>query len=144
MDFHGPLTKLNRDDIMTLIDRLGRARVSCDVEELRQLLDPNVSLRIIGDPALIYPMPTRRFGADAIIELILELKSVYHYRDSVLLKVAIDDDRVVSLRKSEVVHIGSGRIYTIHVTDWLRFRDRRIVEILQMDDGMAHLAMKGK
>jgi ketosteroid isomerase-like protein len=129
--------------MVSLIERAVRARVAVDVEQLRNVLDPNVTFRLIGGSLNAFPLPRRRFGADALIQMAIELRMVFEHVESVILDMTIEGDRAVVLRKSTVANVGTGRVYEIHATDWIRVSKGRIVEMLEMTDGAVSVAAAG-
>ena len=132
-----PTTNLTRDEFADRVARLIGARVASNMEELGGFLDPNVSLTIIGDPLSIYPFPNRRFGREAVLELIISLQSTFSYRNIEIMDMIIDGDSVVVMRRARLVHRGTGRSRLVHLNDWLRFRNGLVVEIIQLNDNQA-------
>lgn len=128
---------LNREEITTLIERFIRARAAFDIDELRDVLDYNVFFTVIGDPVSIYPFVNRRFGHDAVIDFIAAFKTNFECGGNEILNIVIDVDRAVVLRKAIFVHRGSGRSSPVHMSEWLRFRMGRIVEIALFNDNDA-------
>jgi len=133
----------SREKFVALIERGVRARVDLDIEAMRSFLDPNVSFRLIGGNANTYAIPRRRFGADALIQMATELRTVFEHIGCVILDIVIEGNRAVVLRKSTVAHVGTGRVFELHVTNWIRVSNGRIVEMVEMTDGVVGAAAEG-
>jgi ketosteroid isomerase-like protein len=132
-----PEPSLTRDEIADRVLRLIGARAVGGLAEIGALLDPNVSLKIIGDPLAIYPFPSRRFGREAVLELVTSLRSIFRYEDMEVLNLIVDGDRATVLRRAKMIDLGSGRSNIVHVNDWFRFRRGLVVEVLQINDNAA-------
>lgn len=129
--------------MVLLIERSLRARINVDLAEIRAVLDPNISFRLVGGLPNAYPLPRRRFGVDALIQMAVELRVIFEHIDGVILDMVVEGDRAVILRKSIVQHVGTGRIYEIHSTNWIRVLNGRIVEMIEMTDGVVSTAAEG-
>lgn len=138
-----PITTIDRDAIADLARRVVSARVDGDSPALRELLHPDVSLRVLGEPAAVYPFPTVRDGIDEVIKAFAALHAMCGCVEYVMLKLIVDNDRVVLLRRMELVHRFTGQSATVHVSNWLRFRDGRVIEILQLADNAAMMKLLG-
>ncbi len=126
-----------RELIADLVDRLINARVRYDIGEFGELFADDVSITIIGDPLSIYPFPNHRVGKAAVLDLIAGLASVFDYLDCEILDVMIDGERAVVLRRVHIVHRGSNRSGRVHLTDWIRFRDGKVVDVVQLNENAA-------
>ena len=73
----------------------------------------------------------------------VELRVIFEHIDGVILDMVVEGDRAVILRKSIVQHVGTGRIYEIHSTNWIRVLNGRIVEMIEMTDGVVSTAAEG-
>ena len=129
--------------MVLLIERSLRARINVDLAEIRAVLDPNISFRLVGGLPNAYPLPRRRFGVDALIQMAVELRVIFEHIDGVILDMVVEGDRAVILRKSIVQHVGTGRIYEIHSTNWICVLNGRIVEMIEMTDGVVSTAAEG-
>jgi ketosteroid isomerase-like protein len=133
----GPIPKFTRDDIADRMMGLIGARVSNNLPKFDELLDPNVSLTIIGDPQAIYPFPNRRFGREAVLDLIASMQTTFSHGDIEILDMIVEGGAVVVMRKARLVHRGSGRSAEVSLNDWVRFRAGKAVEIIQINDNAA-------
>ncbi len=136
---HGitPRDRSRRDEIVTLVQRLHAARVVHDEQAFLDLFDENVVMNILGDPAHLYPFPSRRFGKHEVTDLFKLIEIMFEYANSEILNLTIEGDRAAMLRKVDLVHRGSGRSGTVHVANWLDFRGKKIVRIDQLTDNAA-------
>lgn len=138
MDASSPTKSIDaRAVIEPLLWRLMDGRARLDMPALMELLDAKVSLRVIGDPGTIYPLPNRHDGRDAVLAFIRRIHAMFEYLDSEVLDTIIEDDRALVFRRQRPVNRGTGASYVVHVMDIFRFRDGKVVEIIQLNDTAA-------
>ena len=127
----------DRENLLERARRLISARTSLRLDELSDMLDPNISMTLIGDPGVIYPLPNKRFGREAVIELVTTLQSIFTHRDIEIIEMAAEGDTVAVMRQARLVHRGTGRSGVVILNDWIRFRGGRVVEVVQINDNAA-------
>jgi ketosteroid isomerase-like protein len=139
-----PFAGTKREAIADVATRLIQARIKGDFAELRDLFDPAVMLRVIGEASTIYPFANHRAGFAEVAEEFARLHSMFECVDCVVLRMLVENDRVAFLRRMDLTHRGSGGRAIIYISNWLRVRDGRIVEIVQLTDNAALMtAMQG-
>jgi ketosteroid isomerase-like protein len=138
LDAQSPTKTIDgRAAIQPLLARLMTARARLDIDELNQLLAPDVSLWVIGDPRTIYPLPNRHDGREAVLAFIRRVHAMFEYLDSEVLDTIIEGDRGLLFRRQRPVNRGAGASHVVHVMDIFRFRDGKVVEIIQLNDTAA-------
>jgi ketosteroid isomerase-like protein len=127
----------DREPSRRLAMRLMEARFSGDITALRDVLHPEVTLRVIGDRVAIYPFPTMRDGIESVVGAIMDLHAAFDCVAWEIINMIFEDDRIAFVRKMDLSHRVTGRRGVVHSSNWLRVRDGRIVEIVQLSDNDA-------
>ena len=122
-----------------LVERFLDARGRGDAAGLAEVLHDEVTNEVLGDPVAFYPLPRLRTGRDAVVAMHLDFIRFLELIEREFVDMLVDEDgsAAMAILNSRFVNRVTGRSRNLRVSDWLRFKDGRIVEIKQLFDTAA-------
>ena len=127
------LAEIDRLALENRLQKFWESRLAGNWTALRDLLDPEIRVTSPGARGLAPGGPPFS-GADAVIERARRTHVQFECLGSEILELLIDGDRTVVQILAHLRDRGSGELSDWNVTDFVRFRDGLIVELVEYSD----------
>lgn len=134
---------LARDEIVEQLTRMGNfSTQGPDVSLFREICAPDVVCEFVGDRATI-SYAGRHLGIEALVDIIrrigVDFEQLGHAKPDLVL---VDGEHAAQRRSVEWRHRGTGRRGLVELADFVRYRDGKIVELVEFRDSLALLQMQ--
>jgi ketosteroid isomerase-like protein len=125
--------KSDRDFIEQRIRALLKMREDGDLAGLLSLAAPDIIYDIRGNwSAFPFSEPVR--GKEMTAQALMMIAVHCENLGNVLHDIVIDGDKVALRRTATIRHRGTGKVGTVEISDFVRFRDGLVVELVESAD----------
>lgn len=119
----------DHDQMREFIRAFCDAIASRDPWRLRPMLADDVEWTVFG-PIEYFPFFGHRHGKDQVIEaMCLEIADYLQLRNSQLERILFDGNRAASLVRMTAVHVPTGKLLSLRLAQFTKFRDGKLVEM---------------
>jgi len=134
---------LRREEIHTICHALADFPTpqGPDPAAIHKYCAANIVCEFVGDRGRI-PYAGRHIGVAALCGVVRAIAVEFEQLSYEIADTVIDEGRVASRRRVEWRHRGTGRRGVVALAEFLRFEDRRIVELIEFRDSITILAMQ--
>ncbi|MCX7898563.1 MAG: nuclear transport factor 2 family protein [Methylocystis sp.] len=133
---------VTREEIFEHLSRIGNfAARRPDVALFRRLCAPDVICEFAGDRNKV-SYAGRHRGVESLINIIRTIDVEFEQLGNAMPGVVIDGAQAAMRRTVEWRHRGTGRRGLVELADFFRYRDGKIIELIEFRDSVALLQMQ--
>jgi ketosteroid isomerase-like protein len=116
-------------------DEILEALATRDPDRIEPFLDDNVDWLLVG-PVEVFPFCGQRIGKAAVRAVYEEIAEKLETRNVVRDFLVVENDTAAALNRMTIVHKSSRRQANMRMSQFVRFRDAKIIELCAIFDSL--------